>query len=109
MSELDQQRGNVIPIRPGVRLPAQRFQPPVSGEEFAKRNASGTPLVYLPLASSALQGLYRANLVTVEEVAGRSAQEVRAIHGVGSSTMDKLERALTEHGLTFREDREAVR
>jgi hypothetical protein len=50
----------------------------------------------------------RVRTPRLEEVAGRSEEEVRAIKGVGGITMRALDKALMDYGLSFRRDREAV-
>jgi hypothetical protein len=77
--------------------------PPV-GEEWRQRIEVGTPLYKLDLCGKAEDGLRAANLVTLEEVAARSEEEIRAISGVGPKSFRQLCEELEQRGLSFREE-----
>jgi DNA-directed RNA polymerase alpha subunit len=88
-------------LMPKVRVTAAGAGRP-SGDEFMRRHeAGGTPLYQLDLPHRGLAGLYAANLVTVEEVAARSEDDVRLIDGVGPKSLERLREALKELGLAF--------
>ena len=73
-------------------------------EEFSQRVDAGTALHKLDLPQTATRGLREANIVTLEEVAGRSAEEIQAIDGVGAKSLRRLEEELERLGLTFGEE-----
>ena len=73
---------------------------PVS-DEWSERVGRGTALYSLGLPVQAENGLRSANVVTLEEAAGRSEAEIRAVCGVGPHTVQLLESKMQEHGLTW--------
>lgn len=54
------------------------------------------------LSAPARRALEREGLTRLSDVAKRSKREILGLHGVGPSTMPKLERALVEAGLAFK-------
>lgn len=73
-------------------------------DEWATRVEKGTPIYTLDLTAKADRGLREANLVTLEEVAARSADEIRAIDGVGPKSYRRLVEELESLGLSFGEE-----
>lgn len=79
-----------------------------SRKEWDRRVAAGTRLHKLGFGPAVVHRLYQANLLTLEEVAERTEEEVAAIRGVGFMTMQRLRAALANARLSFRRDSEAV-
>jgi hypothetical protein len=62
---------------------------------------TGTPLPRT-IGAPATRGLREAGVTTLEQVAGWSPEELRALHGVGPIAVERLGEALAERGLAFR-------
>jgi hypothetical protein len=62
----------------------------------------GIPLPHI--GASATRALTTSGVVRLEQVAGFSEGEVRALHGVGPYALRQLHTAMTAAGLTFRDD-----
>jgi len=73
-------------------LPAPRVRAP---------RPTGTPLPRI--GAPATRALRAVGVVTLEQVAERTPAELAAMHGVGPVAIDRLDRALTEHGLAWSE------
>jgi len=78
-------------------------------DEFRRRAEAGTALYKLGgLQYQVQDALRKANVVTLEELAGRSAKEAEAIYGVGPRSMRRLEELLTSRGMAWAEARESA-
>ncbi|WP_210648860.1 helix-hairpin-helix domain-containing protein [Nocardioides sp. SYSU D00065] len=60
----------------------------------------GTPLPRT-IGAPATRALREAGLTTLEQIAGRSADDLAAMHGVGPIAIDRLREALAERGTGF--------
>ncbi|NMO51786.1 DNA-binding protein [Actinoplanes sp. TBRC 11911] len=61
------------------------------------------------LGAAATRALTAQGVVRLEQVAGLSAAEVQALHGVGPYALGRLRAALDAAGLAFRDDPGAAR
>jgi DNA-binding transcriptional regulator YiaG len=90
--------------RPPARTLASRFGSP---EECAapdsvairQRAAAGTFISEAGITPRARHALIGADIVTLEEVAGRSEHELLALEGVGHGSIEQIGTALASHGL----------
>jgi hypothetical protein len=77
-----------------------------------RRERAGTPLRSFHLLDRVLMTLrHDMDSVTLEELAEHPRKEIAALDGIGRKTMQKLDLALAEHELTWREraiEQEAV-
>lgn len=93
-------------------VPAARRTDPTGGcpvgEEWKERAGHGTTLYELDPCTKAEDGLRAANLVTLEEIAGRTEEEIRSLDGVGPKSFRRLRQELEQRGLTFWTDEEAA-
>lgn len=64
---------------------------------------SGTPLPR-NIGAPATRALREVGVTTLEQVAGRTAAELAAIHGVGPIAITRLREALAEKGLAYRDE-----
>lgn len=67
-------------------------------EEERKPKDSFLSLIGAP----ARRALERENIKTLEDLAKYSEKEILSLHGMGKSTIPKLQKLLTENGLTFK-------
>jgi len=54
------------------------------------------------LGAPARRALERENINTLFELAEYSEKEILSLHGMGKSTLPKLQKLLTDNGLTFK-------
>ena len=54
------------------------------------------------LAAPARRALERENIRTPQDLARYSEKEILALHGMGKSSIPKLQGVLSQHGLSFR-------
>lgn len=54
------------------------------------------------IGAPARRALERENIKTVDDLAKYSEKEILSLHGMGKSTIPKLQKLLTENGLTFK-------
>ncbi len=113
MSEVDQLRAEVREIRETLDAAlmalvgakkAQAYIDAGLGWRFHRRFDTGTPLYKvegLPNWSRFCEG--DIDLLTLEEVSARPRAEIQRLRGVGSVTMQKLEAAMADKGLTWGE------
>jgi len=76
------------------------------GKDWQERTRAGTALYKLDLCAKADYGLRSANVLTLEEVAGRTEDEIRSLDGVGPKSFRRLRDELAQRGLTFLPGRE---
>jgi hypothetical protein len=55
------------------------------------------------LAEPAQRALEEAGIADIEQLGSRTKTEIAALHGIGPSAMKKLEMAMEENGVRFRE------
>lgn len=72
-------------------------------DKARRRNAAGAPLYKTALQERVCGALNGAGIYTLEEVAARTRAEVFAIDGVGPKTMQKLDAAMADRGLSWTE------
>ena len=53
------------------------------------------------LSQPALRALTQAGLLRLDQLASVSEEEVRQLHGIGPTALEKLRHALAEQGLSF--------
>ncbi|WP_354028282.1 DNA-directed RNA polymerase subunit alpha C-terminal domain-containing protein [Chitinophaga sp. OAE865] len=68
----------------------------------ARHNAAPGDL-FASLSAPARRALESKGIRTVQQLSRFSEAEVLALHGMGKSSMPKLQRALEEKGLSFKE------
>jgi hypothetical protein len=69
-----------------------------------RRERAGTPLRSFHLRDRVQMTLmHRTDSVTLEELVQHSRSEIAALDGIGRKTMQRLDLALAEHELTWRE------
>lgn len=54
------------------------------------------------LAAPARRALERENIITLHDLTQYSEEDILALHGMGKSTIPKLQALLSEKGLTFK-------
>lgn len=67
-------------------------------EKRSEQEAGGFPVT---LARPARRALAGAGITRLEQLAGLSEEEVRALHGIGPNALDQLRRALEARGWSF--------
>jgi hypothetical protein len=69
---------------------------------MAKRETSGSPDDFPKgLAKPARRALAGAGYSSLEQLAGVSETEIKALHGIGPNAVKQLRQALAEKGLAF--------
>jgi DNA-directed RNA polymerase alpha subunit len=56
------------------------------------------------LAAPARRALENAGITTLKELSGYSEKELLTLHGFGKSALPKLQKALAQEGLKFKQD-----
>lgn len=82
--------------------PVRDLRPPLAGGETESLAASR-------LRKRAWRTLWRAAIVTVGELTAISAQDITDVRGAGTGTAGEIRRVLAAHGLTLKDDEDAVR
>ena len=77
------------------------FLAQVENEAEFRRFIADSGLYRLDLDTKARQALRKVDVVTLEEAAARSREELAALRGVGPRTMERLDAAITERGLSY--------
>ncbi len=54
------------------------------------------------IGAPARRALERENIKTLDDLAKYSEREILSLHGMGKTTIPKLQKLLTENGLTFK-------
>jgi hypothetical protein len=72
-------------------------------ERDRRRYGKPTALYHFRLGPVPADRLYDSGFVTLDEVAERSREEIASINGVGPKTLDRLDAAMQEHGLSYSE------
>ena len=60
-----------------------------------------TPIPLDGLAAPARRALAAAGYTTLEQLAEVRERDIASLHGMGRNALEKLRRALAEHGLSF--------
>ncbi len=60
-----------------------------------------TPIPLDRLAAPARRALAGAGYTTLEQLAEVHERDIASLHGMGRNALEKLRRALAEHGLSF--------
>jgi hypothetical protein len=60
-----------------------------------------TQIPHDALAAPARRALATAGYTTLEQLAEVRERDIAGLHGMGPNTLEKLRRALAEHGLSF--------
>lgn len=73
-------------------------------EETVESQEEETSIETLDISNRAYNGLKRANINTIEELAKHSKKEISGLDNIGSKTVDEIEQQLTDLGIKFREE-----
>ncbi|WOO86587.1 DNA-directed RNA polymerase subunit alpha [Mollicutes bacterium LVI A0039] len=73
-------------------------------EETDESKEEETSIETLDISNRAYNGLKRANINTIEELAKHSKKEISGLDNIGSKTVDEIEQQLTDLGIKFREE-----
>ncbi len=73
-------------------------------EETEESQEEETSIETLDISNRAYNGLKRANINTIEELAKHSKKEISGLDNIGSKTVDEIEQQLTDLGIKFREE-----
>lgn len=73
-------------------------------EESEESQEEETSIETLDISNRAYNGLKRANINTIEELAKHSKKEISGLDNIGSKTVDEIEQQLTDLGIKFREE-----
>lgn len=73
-------------------------------EEIEESQEEETSIETLDISNRAYNGLKRANINTIEELAKHSKKEISGLDNIGSKTVDEIEQQLTDLGINFREE-----
>lgn len=73
-------------------------------EETEESLEEETSIETLDISNRAYNGLKRANINTIEELAKHSKKEISGLDNIGSKTVDEIEQQLTDLGIKFREE-----
>lgn len=73
-------------------------------EETEESKEEETSIETLDISNRAYNGLKRANINTIEELAKHSKKEISGLDNIGSKTVDEIEQQLTDLGINFREE-----
>ncbi len=65
--------------------------------------ATEIPIPFEKLSAPAQRALQGAGYATLQQLAQVSEKEVARLHGIGPNALVKLQQALAEHGLGFKE------
>lgn len=73
-------------------------------EETQESQEEETSIETLDISNRAYNGLKRANINTIEELAKHSKKEISGLDNIGSKTVDEIEQQLTDLGIKFRDE-----
>lgn len=73
-------------------------------EETQENQEEETSIETLDISNRAYNGLKRANINTIEELAKHSKKEISGLDNIGSKTVDEIEQQLTDLGIKFRDE-----
>lgn len=76
----------------------------ILAEEEEENQEEETSIETLDISNRAYNGLKRANINTIEELAKRTKKEISGLDNIGSKTVDEIEQQLTDLGIKFREE-----
>ncbi len=73
-------------------------------EDSSESHEEETSIETLDISNRAYNGLKRANINTIEELAKHSKKEISGLDNIGSKTVGEIEQQLTDLGIKFREE-----